>query len=261
MSRSVANESDFMTHKTEFLNLVLATMMIAAVVSTVSAQKAPQRIYFARGATVARVTGYLRGINDEGLFVLRAKAGQHMRVEINGRGATRGVVIFPSGKQDGGPGGVVFDDNIDETGDYRIRITESSMADAWRGRFVLKIEITSNQAGGSNSGTSDLSRYVGQYPSALFKSEPALKTRLRELLGANYTSFTSRLQVEMPIERDGDTLIARGCMAHQCTTEEAILAIDLTDGKPYVAIKRQAGGFKIYAEDKGRIPEALRRAM
>jgi len=97
-----------MTHKTEFLKLVLATMMIAAVVSTVSAQKAPQRIYFARGATVARVTGYLRGINDEGLFVLRAKAGQHMRVEINGRGATRGVVIFPSGKQDGGPGGVVF---------------------------------------------------------------------------------------------------------------------------------------------------------
>jgi hypothetical protein len=252
-----------MTHKMRLLNLALATMIVAAFVSTVAARKAPQRIYFARAATVARVTGYLRGINDERLFVLRAKAGQHMRVEINGRGATRGIVVFPSGKQDGAPGGVVFDDNIDETGDYRIRVTESSMADAWRGGFALKIEITASQSVGSNSSNSDLSRYVGQYPSALFKNEPGVKTRLRELLGANYTSFTSRLQVEMPIERDGDTLIARGCMAHQCTIEEAILAIDLSGGRPYVAIKstRYGGGFKIFAEDKGSVPEALRRAM
>ena len=250
-----------MTYKTKVLNLVLATLIIGAVVSTAFAQKVPQRIYFARGATIARATGYLRGINDESLFVLRAKAGQHMRVEINGRGATRGIVIFPSGKQDGAPGGLIFDDDIDETGDYRIRVTESSMGDAWRGSFVLKIEITSSQSGPPNSGTSDLSRYVGRYPSALFKSEPGLKTRLRELLGANYASFTSRLQVEMPIERDGNTLIGRGCMAHQCTIEDAIFAIDLSDGKPYVAIKRGGGGFKIYAEDKGHIPEALRRAM
>ncbi len=216
---------------------------------------------FARGATVARARGYLRGINDEALFVLRAKSGQHMRVEISGSGATRGMVIFPSGKQDGGPGGVVFDDDIDEAGDYRIRVAESSMANAWRGSFVLKIDIL--PAGQSNRDGSDLARYVGQYPSALFKGEPGLKTRLRQLLGANYQSFLDRLQVEMPIERDGNSIVARGCMAHQCTIEEAILAIDLADGKPYVAIKstRYGGGFKIFAEDKTRVPEALRRAM
>src|SRR5437763_14221685 len=145
------------------LSFSTATLTILIAVSTITAQT-PTRINFARGATRATARGYLRGVRDEVFFVMRAQANQHMRVEISGRGATRGVVIFPSGKQDGGPGGVVFDDKIDETGDYRIRVTESSMADAWRGRFVLKIEITSNQAGGSNSGTSDLSRYVGQYP-------------------------------------------------------------------------------------------------
>ena len=260
-----------MKHKISIFNLSLAAMIVAAFlitsdsISSVRAQKAPQRVTFARGATVARATGYLRGMNDYALFVLRAKAGQHMRVEINAFGATRGMVIFPSGKQDGAPGGVIFDDDIDETGDYRIRVTESSMGDAWRGRFVLKVEILPGQSSGSDSGagTSELARYVSQYPSALLKGEPGLKTRLRELLGANYASFTSRLQTEMPIERDGDVMIARGCMAHQCTIEEAILAVDLTNGKPYVAIKstRYGGGFKIFAEDKDRVPDALRRAM
>ena len=260
-----------MKHKMRIFNLSLSAMIVGAFlfsagpISSVRAQKAPQRVTFARGATVARVTGYLRGMNDYALFVLRAKAGQHMRVEINAFGATRGMVIFPSGKQDGAPGGVIFDDDIDENGDYRIRVTESSMGDPWRGRIVLKIEILPGQSSGSGSSasTSDLARYVGRYPSALLKGEPGLKTRLRELLGANYMSFTSRLQTEMPIERDGDVMIARGCMAHQCTIEEAILAVDLTSGKPYVAIKstRYGGGFKIFAEDKDRVPDALTRAM
>ena len=258
-----------MKSKTRILKLSLPAMIVGAFlisagsISSVRAQRAPQRVTFARGATVARATGYLRGMNDAAEFVLRAKAGQHMRVEINARGATRGMVTFPSGKQEGAPGGVIFDDNIDESGDYRIGVSESSMGEAWRGSIVLKIEILPGQSSTSDSSTADLARYVGKYPSALFKGEPGLRTRLHELLGANYSSFISRLQTEMPIERAGDVMIARGCMAHQCTIEEAILAIDLSNGKPYVAIKstRYGGGFKIFAEDKNRVPDALTRAM
>jgi len=236
-----------------------AVIVCVSLVSLTAIAQTPSRIHFSRGATRVTARGYLQGVNDQALFVLRAKSGQHMRVEISGRGATRGVVIFPSGKQDGGPGGVVFDDDIDETGNYRIRVTESSMANAWRGSFVVTIDITTGQ---SESGA-DLARYAGKYPSELFRNEPELKTRLRDLLGANYGSFMSRLQTEMPIERDGNVLIGRGCMAHQCTIEESILAIDLSGGTPYVAIKstRYGGGFKIFAEDKNRVPEALRRAM
>jgi len=120
------------------LALILACASVTGSAQTASA---PQRIKFARRATVARVTGYLRGVRDEKWFVLRARANQHVRVEIKGRGATRGVLIFPSGKQDGGPGGIIFDGIIDENGDYRIRVTESSMANSWQGRFTVTIEI------------------------------------------------------------------------------------------------------------------------
>jgi len=64
-------------------------------------------------------------------------------------------------------------------------------------------------------------------------------------------------------ERRCNVMIARGCMAHQCTIEEAILAFDLSNGKPYVAIKSTrlwgGGGFKIFAEDKTASPRRLTR--
>lgn len=242
--------------KLSWWSLAIALMVMLSN-SVVNAQT---RIYFARGATRASARGYLRGVNDQALFVLRAKAGQHMRVEISGRGATRGVVIFPSGNQDGGPGGVVFDDNLNESGDYRIRVTESSMANAWRGSFTVRIDITGNSQGTSSR---DLSQYNHRYPSDLFRNEPGLKTRLRTLLGANYKSFFDRLQTEMPIENDGGVLIVRGCMAHQCTIEEGVLAIDLANGKLYVAIKsnQYRGKYKTWSEGGGNLPAALRRAM
>jgi hypothetical protein len=217
---------------------------------------AQTRVYFARGATRATARGYLRGIRDEANFVLRAKAGQHMRVEIRGRGATRGMVTFPSGQGDGQPGGVIFDSILPDTGDYRISVGESSMADPWRGSITVIIDVVSE---GSDGGNRDLSRYAGKYPSELFRREPALKTRLRTLLGTNYNSFFTRLQTEMPIENDGGVLIVRGCMAHQCTIEEAILAIDLGNNTLHWAIKFNSR-FRTWSE-RGSIPAALRRAM
>lgn len=247
-----------MNYKTRIINCSLAAMIAAAfLISPVVAS--PKRVYFARGATQARVTGYLRGIRDEAVFVLRAQAGQHMRVDIRGRGATRGVVMFPNGQQDGAPGGVVFDGTLPVTGDYRIRVTESSMANAWSGNFTLIIDVGSD---GSDS-KRDLSRYAGKYPSELFRREPGLKTRIRALLGANYKLFFDRLQTEVPIENDGGVLIIHGCMAHGCTIEESTLAIDLGADKIHVAIKSAEfrGRFKTWSEGGSAIPDALRRAM
>ena len=249
-----------MNHKARLLRWSLA-MMIATtgLMSSVVAQKAPVRIYFERGATRARVTGYLRGIKDEAFFVLRAKAGQHMRVDIRGRSATRGIVMFPNGQQDGAPGGVVFDGPLPVTGDYRIRVTESSMANAWSGNFTLIVDVISE---GSDSDPG-LKQYAGKYPSELFRREPGLKTRIRALLGANYRIFFDRLQTEVPIENDGGVLIARGCMAHECTVEESILAIDLEADMIHVSIKsaRFRGQFKTWSESGGNVPDALGRAM
>ena len=237
-------------------SLVIVAASIAALAQT---EARPQRIVFARGATVARASGYLRGHRDSAGFVLRASAGQHMRVEINARDATHGTVIYPSGKQDGQPGGLVFNDTIDETGDYKIGVSESPMANGWRGSFTVKVEILPR--GQTSPAPSDYEKYVGKYPSELFRSVPALKTRLRQLLGANYQAFFDRMQVETPIEKDGDTIVMRGCMAHSCTIEEAILVIDLNDGTPYVALRFNSKFRTPFAADRSRIPDSLKRAM
>jgi len=246
------------TIKSIFRLTVISGLIACIGAAVVSGQT---RVYFARGATRATVRGYLRGMRDEALYVLRAKAGQHMRVEIRGRGPTRGTVTFPSGEGEGGPGGVVFDGILPATGDYRIRITESSMAEAWRGNFTLIIDILTGDSSARGSGSDqNLARYVGQYPSDLFRGAPNLKTRLHTLLGANYRSFFDRLQTEMAIENDGGALVARGCMAHSCGIEEAILVINLDDGILHCAIRFNSR-FRTFSENRASIPAALNRAM
>lgn len=235
---------------------LLFALCIAAFAQT---ERAPQRIVFARGATVGRASSYLRGIRDQTWFVVRLGSHQHIRVQIEARGSTRGALIWPSGKQDGGPGGVIYDGDTDEAGDYKISVGESRMGEAWSGRVTVVVEALPR--GETSPESANLEGYVGKYPSELFKRVPAIKTRLRELLGANYQAFIDRMQVETPIERDGDTLVMRGCMAHSCTVEEAILVIDLNDGSPYVALRFNTKFRPVFALDKSRIPESMRRAM
>jgi hypothetical protein len=107
--------------------------------------------------------------------------------------------------------------------------------------------------------TTDYSQYVGKYPSDMFKKEPGLKTKLRRLLGTSYKAFFDRMQTEMPIEKDADAIVARGCMAHECTVEEAILVIQ--NETPYVALKINSKFSKTFPADRSKLPEALKRAM
>jgi len=241
--------------------LLASVIIVWAAIVSASAQteKSPRRIVFARGATVGRASGYLRGMRDHAFFVVRLNSGQHIRVEIDARGSTRGMLIWPSGKQEGGPGGVIFDGDTDETGDYKIAVGESSMADAWRGPISVKVEALPR--GQASPNDANLGAYAGKYPSDLFRRVPAIKTRLRQLLGANYGAFTDRMQVEAPFEADGDVLVTRGCMAHSCTIEEAILAIDTNDGSVYVALKMNSRISRTFPASRSQLPEALKRAM
>lgn len=111
----------------------------------------------------------------------------------------------------------------------------------------------------TRSAATDYSKYVGKYPSEMFAKEPALKTKLRTLLGTSYKAFFDRMQTEMPIEKDGDAVVARGCMAHSCTIEEAILVIQ--NQTPYVALKMNSKFSKTFPADRSKLPEALKRAM
>jgi hypothetical protein len=101
---------------------------------TPGARACPIRITFAEGAYSGQAHSRLTGIHSQKWFVVRARADQTMIVIVKSRGPTRGTVYFPNGGSSGQPGGRVFDDVLTSSGDYRIRVEESPMGEAWSGR-------------------------------------------------------------------------------------------------------------------------------
>jgi len=125
--------------------IALATMAPADQPSSAMQANTPSaaetRIVFKRGAIEAVARGVLTKIGDEVRFVVRAKSGQRMRLIVDAEGPTRGFVTFPNGDEVGSPGDNFFDDTLPADGDYHIRITESTMAEAWSGKITLHVRI------------------------------------------------------------------------------------------------------------------------
>lgn len=88
-----------------------------------------------------RVQGSIHDIGVKKLFVFHAFSGTKLKVELSGDGPLRGVLLYPSGHQDGSPGGVIFNDPLSETGKYHLQVTESSMGDAWNGKFQVEFSV------------------------------------------------------------------------------------------------------------------------
>jgi hypothetical protein len=101
-----------------------------------------RRIRFQHGNTSAEVIGRFTPKVTENLFVIRASKGQHMKVELKPLAPnliTAGTVTSPSGKPDGGPGGVIFDGDLTETGDYKIHVFERQQN--LSGSFAVRVDI------------------------------------------------------------------------------------------------------------------------
>jgi hypothetical protein len=118
---------------TAALGALLATTGIA------TAAGAAIPINFPPGSTHGRGHGYMHNIHSVVMFTFRCHAGRHVRVNVVGHGPTRGIVVFPNGQQDGSPGGVVFDEQVHQTGLYHIRVTEDSMAEQWHGKVTVYV--------------------------------------------------------------------------------------------------------------------------
>jgi hypothetical protein len=108
---------------------------------TAGAHACPIRITFAAGAYSGQAHSQLTGIHSEKWFAVHARADQTMIVVVEGKGATRGIVYFPNGHSSGQPGGRVFDDVLPVSGDYKIKVTESQMGEAWSGRVDVVVLI------------------------------------------------------------------------------------------------------------------------
>jgi hypothetical protein len=103
---------------------------------------------------------------------------------------------------------------------------------------------------------SNLGKYVDQYPVELMKV-PAVKSRLKVLLGKRYSDFVYSIDVQSPMKMDGDLLFANGCMAHACTVNEAAFVIDLKNKRIHAVLYEKDKPPMYFNEDKAPTPQIL----
>jgi hypothetical protein len=105
-----------------------------------------QRIRFKIGAISAQVVGQFSPAQPRPHYLIKAKAGDHMVVNIIPvtRGLTLGgTVRSPSGQGDGQPGGIIFNSDLTENGDYTIEVFQHTMGSNYKsGSFVVEVVIT-----------------------------------------------------------------------------------------------------------------------
>lgn len=88
-----------------------------------------------------------------------------------------------------------------------------------------------------------------------------LKNRIKHLLGEDEKEFMLRYKVTPPIEVESGILFNEGCKPHDCTVEEAAIAIDMRKDVIYVGIARNKA-VKLYGErGDSAYPEKLLQWM
>lgn len=131
-----------------------AVLLCALLLTTASVSSAqthgkvtpPTRIRFTKGAISAQVRGTFTPANERVRYVIKATKGDHMVVNIIPvtRGLTMaGTVKFPSGQGDGGPGGIIMNSDLEETGDFTLEVSQHTMGSNYKtGSFILEVVIT-----------------------------------------------------------------------------------------------------------------------
>jgi hypothetical protein len=129
-----------MIQRLPFAALSAAPLALLSVLAFANMACAGECLTVKDGA--AREIGRFKHDPGEKSYCVYAHAGQRMRVTITPLTPdmpTLGHIVFPSGQQDGGPGGVVFDDKLPEEGRYEILVGRRFEKKA--GAFELLVEL------------------------------------------------------------------------------------------------------------------------
>jgi hypothetical protein len=102
----------------------------------------------------------------------------------------------------------------------------------------------------------NLAKYVGESSGALM-NVPAVKSRLKTLLGKRYTDFVESTSVQAETKMVGDFLLASGCMAHACTIMEAAFAIDMKNKRIHAVLYEKDKPPLYFNEDRAPTPQVL----
>ncbi len=107
----------------------------------------PQRITIPPNGYASSMNYPLPASCTEANFLISAKQGQLMVLVLSSPSAARAEISSPDGTRDGQPvgnGGVIFNKTLTRTGDYKIRISKSSMAEPWAGQIILTAVVQPN---------------------------------------------------------------------------------------------------------------------
>ncbi len=107
------------------------------------------RVNFPAGATEVMLNGNINGMNERITYVVEVTKGQGMITRVMAAYPEKepnaniriAQIISPSGKAEG-PFGVKAKFDFNESGDYKIVLSENQMAgDPWKGEYKLMISI------------------------------------------------------------------------------------------------------------------------
>lgn len=92
----------------------------------------------------------------------------------------------------------------------------------------------------------------GKYPyeSKLFETDP-LKSRLKKLLGEEmYLNFVERMEVQVPIEINGNQVFMEGIKAHSGGFDEAAILVDVEKNLIWALVFSNEKDLRVYKDDR-----------
>jgi len=116
--------------------------------------------------------------------------------------------------------------------------------------------LADDLAPGSNGDTSRLQKYIGSYDTDALLEEPAIRTVLEQLLGAELGHFRSNLDVRGSVDLISGSLSLIGNAVHGGGLEEAVLCVAMYDGSISAAIFSE-GFITIYSQRKDYDAQSL----
>ncbi len=146
-----------------------------------------KRIEFQPDSNSVQTKGVFNAREDRAYFTVKLEKDQRMIVNIipiSEGLATSGVVIAPSGEEDGMPGGFVFNSLLKESGDYKIRVGQRPTDHKFPAEFAVEIillpefivaDIVSSNNSAASYKTVDIAEFNKKLAESAAKNEAWVK--------------------------------------------------------------------------------------
>lgn len=138
------------------LGLFLFIWLAAALPALAGAEIRQERVHFKAGTSGTTIKGHIAGRDDID-YLLGAKAGQRMTVELHADNAQAYFNVLPPGSEEaifvGSLSGNRFEGTLPASGDYRVRVylMRAAARRDEQAHFSLKLQIGGAQAGESHT--------------------------------------------------------------------------------------------------------------